>query len=148
MTASPDCTPFSWMMLSTVRSAFVFSWIKVSVPLVNQLIWPGAVNAAVPMKVKSWLPATVSFASMLVKCNTSCAVLKSVMMSGSKLNKPNLVDGLPQESVAGAAARHGVLAIAAVDDVDTVIADDTIVVEAAREGDGRRPDGLQNLDLG
>ena len=148
MTASPDCTPFSWMMPSTVRSAFVFSWIKVSVPLVTQLIWPGAVNAAVPMKVKSWLPATVSFASMLVKWSTSSAVLKSVIMSGSKLNKPNLVDGLPQESVAGAAARHGVLAIAAVDDVDTVIADDTIVVEAAGEGDGRRPGGLQNLDLG
>jgi hypothetical protein len=37
MTASPDCTPFSWMMPSTVRSAFVFSWIKVSVPLVKCL---------------------------------------------------------------------------------------------------------------
>lgn len=37
MTASPDCAPFSWMMPSTVRSAFVFSWIKVSVPLVKCL---------------------------------------------------------------------------------------------------------------
>ena len=31
--------------------------MKISVPLVNQLIWPGAVNAAVPMKVKAWSPA-------------------------------------------------------------------------------------------
>ena len=61
------------------------------------------------------------------------------MMSGSKLKQADLVDGLPQESVAGAAARHGVLAIAAVDDVNTVIADDTIVVEAAGESDGPRP---------
>jgi hypothetical protein len=78
-------------------------------------------------------------------------VLRSVEIRddvGVEIEQADLVDGLPQESVASAAARHGVLAIAAVDDVDTVIADDTIVVEAAGEGDGRRPGGLQNLDLG
>ena len=123
----------------------VFSWMKVSVPLVNQLIWPGAVNAAVPMKVKSWLPATVSFASMLVKWSTSPRSVEVRDDVGVEIEQADLVDGLPQESVAGAAARHGVLAVAAVDDVDTVIADDTIIVEAAGEGDGRRPDGLQNL---
>ena len=36
------------------RSASVFNWMKVSVPWVNQLIWPGAVNAMVRMNVKSW----------------------------------------------------------------------------------------------
>jgi hypothetical protein len=41
------------MMPSTVGSAFVFNCMKVSTPLVDQLIWPGAVNGAVPMKVKS-----------------------------------------------------------------------------------------------
>jgi hypothetical protein len=29
-----------------------------SVPLLNQSIWPGPANAAVPIKVKSWLSAT------------------------------------------------------------------------------------------
>ena len=51
------CTPLTWMMPSTARSAFVFKWMKVSVPLVNQLIWPGAVKPAVSMKVKAWLPS-------------------------------------------------------------------------------------------
>ena len=36
--ASTVCTPSTWMMPSTVGSAFVFNWMKVSVPLVNQLI--------------------------------------------------------------------------------------------------------------
>ena len=41
------------------------------------------------MKVKSWLPATVSFASIKVKWSRSpSALFKSVTMSGSKLNKP------------------------------------------------------------
>ena len=53
-TASPLITPFSWMMPSAFRSAFVLNWRNVSVPLVNQLIWPGAVNAAVLMKSKFW----------------------------------------------------------------------------------------------
>jgi hypothetical protein len=51
--ASTVCTPNTWMMPSTVGSAFVFNWMNVSVPLVDQLIWPAAVNGAVSMKVKA-----------------------------------------------------------------------------------------------
>ena len=74
-TASPLVTPLSWMMPSTVRSASVFNCMKVLAPSVNQLIWPAAVNAAVEMKVKSWLPARFSLASMKVKWSTSPCVL-------------------------------------------------------------------------
>src|SRR5262245_11707713 len=81
--ASTVCTPLTWMTLSAAKSASVFNWMKVSVPLVNQLIWPGAVNAPVPLKVKFWSPATVSSASMLVKWRKSpSARLKSVTRSG------------------------------------------------------------------
>ena len=114
-------------------------------PLVTQLIWPGAVNAAVPDEDEVLVTG-----DRLVRVDVGEVehVLRGVEVRddvGVEIEQADLVDGLPQESVAGAAARHGVLAIAAVDDVDTVIADDTIVVEAAGEGDGRRPGGLQNL---
>ena len=39
-------------MPSAARSASVLNWMNVSVPLLNQLICPGAVNASVLMKVK------------------------------------------------------------------------------------------------
>ena len=65
-----------------------------------------------------------------------------------EIGQADLVNVRPYEHVQPAAAGQGVLAIAAVDDVRTAVADDAIVVEAAGQVDIRRPDGLQNLDLG
>jgi len=58
--ASTVCTPSTWMMPSTVGSAFVFNWMKVSTPLVDQLIWPAAVNAAWSMKVNGLHPVLLT----------------------------------------------------------------------------------------
>src|SRR3954471_18167591 len=65
-----------------------------------------------------------------------------------EIGQADLVNVRPYKHVQPAAAGQGVLAIAAVDDVRSVVADDAIVVEAAGQIDIRRPDGLQNLDLG
>ena len=81
MTASPDCTPFSWMMPSTVRSAFVFSWIKVSVPLVKCLspYWTtsyrnGASSWSLPHIPRSGLlvlePEPYLWIGFIRRCNT------------------------------------------------------------------------------
>src|SRR4051795_5657304 len=137
------------MMPSTVGSAFVFNWMKVSTPLVDQLIWPGAVNAAWSMKVKFWSPAT-----RLVRIHigeVEEVALRPVQIRDDvrvEIGQADLVNVRPYKHVQPAAAGQGVLAIAAVDDVRSVVADDAIVVEAAGQVDIRRPDGLQNLDLG
>jgi len=99
--------------------------MKVSVPLLNQLIWPGAVNAAVLMKAKSWLPATVSSASMLVKWARRPAQCCS--RRRCPVVQANLVDGRPQEPVGAAVAAQRIDAEAADEDVDAVIADDDVV---------------------
>ena len=57
------------MMPSTVGSALVFNWMKVSVPLVNQLIWPGAVNPAHTHAKSALIYATVLEGAVLNQLN-------------------------------------------------------------------------------
>src|SRR3954468_14821466 len=136
-------------MPSAAASASVLSWRNVSVPLLNQLIWPGAVNAAVLMKSKSWSLGCVSSASMLVKWSTSlrCAVVGDNVRAG----QADLADGRPQEPIAAAVAAQRIDAQAADEDVDAVVAGEEVVELVAGQIDrGRRGGrvGIQHLDFG